>query len=175
MWTGAGVCVVISKVNVVSAAFVLILFALPFSAVSCNGHQVAQATGYQIAMGTDSNQVLTAEGRGIAGSEYQSTSEPGSWPAQAALFFVVLGGLIGFSSLRMRAVISALCFAAAAALLVYLQSAVQSHYENNAAAAVFELHFLPSYWATLILCAAVALANLIAIVRPRERVISGTP
>jgi hypothetical protein len=160
--TGAGVCVVISKVNLVSAAFVLILFALPFSAVSCNGHQVAQATGYEIAMGTNSSDVLTADGRGIVGSDYQSTSQPGSWPALAALVVVVIGGLIGVSRLPMRKVGSALCFAAAAAMLVYLQTAIQSHYEKNAAASVFELRFLPSYWAALILCAAAALANLIA-------------
>lgn len=158
----------ISKVTLVSAAFVLILFALPFTAVSCNGHQVAQATGYQIALGTNSTAILTSDGRGIVGSEYQSTSQPGSWPAQAALLVVVLGGLIGISNLRVRRIGSALCFAAAAALLVYLQTAIQSHYEKNASAAVFELRFLPSYWAALILCAAAALANLIAIATPLD-------
>jgi hypothetical protein len=160
---------VISKVNLLSAAFVLILFALPFTAVSCNGHQVAQASGYQIAMGTNSSNVLTADGRGIVGTDYQSTSQPGSWPALAALLAVVLGGLIGIGKRHMSRIGSAVCFAAAAALLVYLQTAIQSHYEKNAAAAVFELRFLPSYWAALTLCAAAALANLIAIVNPRAR------
>ena len=168
------------KLNLVLVVFMGICFAMPFAAVSCSGYRVAEATGYQLAIGADTSNVMTGIGNDLMKAASPAKSTPQQLPMQpaaaAAFALALIAALIALSALgkaesRAIAIYEATLFALAAIALYLLQSNMHRSFEKNEATIFFELQFLPGYWAALTTAALGALLNFLAVARvltPRQ-------
>ena len=158
--------------NLGLVVLIVIFFATPFAAVSCNSHRVAEATGIQLAMGADASNVTTGIGNDLMKAATNGQSAPHQLPMQpaaaVALGLIVVIAVVALFGLGNKdpkkfAAFEASLFALAVVALYLLQTRMNSAFEKNDANILFELQFLPGYWAAFCAAIAGALFNLLAI------------
>jgi hypothetical protein len=169
---------VLPRLNLGLVLLIVICFATPFAAVSCDGHRVAEATGIQLALGADASNVTTGIGNELMKATTNAQSAPQQLPMQpaaaVALALVLAAAVLALLGLANRApqrfaAYEASIFALAAVSLYLLQTHMNSAFEKNEATILFELQFLPGYWAAFSAVIAGALVNFLAIYYPAAR------
>jgi hypothetical protein len=155
------------RINLALVTLIALLFVLPFATISCSGTTLVKATGYQLAIGSSPDNVLTAAGHQIIAASPRtdlSGRKPPLWSATAALVFVLLAGALSFGSgQRLNAIAwrAGICFGLSGIALVYMQSELQRAWENHGYALTpFVLSMQPAYWVALTLCALGAVVNI---------------
>ena len=154
------------RINLGLVVLLAVLFALPFATVSCSSTTLIQTTGYQLALGSSPDNVLTAAGRQIVASSTSldiSGRKPPLWSATLALIFILLAGVLSLLKApqsRATALRAGIAFGLGAIALFMVQNELQRAWQYHGYALMpFVLSMQPAYWIALTLVILAAVAN----------------